>query len=66
MGLVFRGGGDVGVRAVYIPPFAKCAKDGAPELLWLVEGDGSRFCANAHLSDDGIVAKMGHPDFVMG
>jgi hypothetical protein len=29
---------------------------------WLC-GDGSRFRANDHLSDDKTAAKMGHPDF---
>jgi hypothetical protein len=30
-------------------------------------GEGRRFarCANAHLSDDETVAKMGHPSFVV-
>jgi hypothetical protein len=31
----------------------------------LLMEDGSRFRANAHLSDDETVAKMGHPSFVV-
>ena len=30
-------------------------------VCWLGEECGSRFRANAHLSDDKTVAKMGHP-----
>jgi hypothetical protein len=29
---------NAGWRTVYIPPFAKCAKDGAPGVLWWVRG----------------------------
>jgi hypothetical protein len=39
----------------------KTAKDGAPERFGLVEGRRFALCANAHLSDDRTVAKMGHP-----
>src|SRR5271155_3463220 len=28
---------DALVRTIYIPSFTKCAKDGAPDYLWLVE-----------------------------
>jgi len=31
-----------------------------------VEESGSRFRAMAHLSDDETVAKMGHPDLLLG
>src|SRR6266851_143349 len=38
-------------------------------VVFLVEalvsgGNGSRFCANAHLNDDETVAKMGHPNLL--
>jgi hypothetical protein len=37
-------------------------------VVILVAGGGKRFArgANAHLSDDETVAKMGHPSFVVG
>jgi len=45
------------------PPFAKARRMGHPKGFgWLNEG-GSRICANAHLSDDKAVAKMGTRTF---
>ena len=38
------------LELVTLPPFAKCAKDGAPNYLWLVEMSRNR---------------MGHPPFYL-
>jgi hypothetical protein len=60
MTLLCRVEGERFARGANTPPFAKRAKDGAPGF---VAGTERRFalCANAHLSDDEAVAKMGHP-----
>jgi hypothetical protein len=41
-----------------------CVKCGVPCESLLSGGNGSRFCANAQLSDDETVAKMGRPDLL--
>jgi len=47
---------------LYIPTLCdETAKDGAPVRFGLVGGRRFALCANAHLSDDKTVAKMGHP-----
>jgi hypothetical protein len=40
------------------------AKDGAPALLGQGQEKLVALCANAHLSDDETVAKMGHPAYL--
>ena len=37
-------------RTIYIPPFAKCAKDGAPDHSWLSQG----WAARLRIRDDGL------------
>jgi hypothetical protein len=49
-----------GIEIFTSHPSSSAAKDGAPVGLWWGE-EGVRASNDAHFSDDGAVAKMGHP-----